>query len=687
MAEKNTQIRQFEESNEQQMLAYELIAHTNSSFFLTGRAGSGKTTFLQKVLCEVDKQFVVLAPTGVAAILAGGETIHSFFGLPLEVCTPETCGKMNQTRVLTLLHADTIIIDEVSMTRCDIIDAIDYTIRKTLRTNLPFGGKQMVFVGDMFQLPPVVKQGVERETLKDIYGSNNFYFYNANVLKSFRLPKIEFKKIYRQEDTDFLEILDDVRWNKVTPEDLSRLNKRVCKPSDEDGMVITLTSHNASADKINQSRLDELKTEEFMYDGTVEGKFDEKRFPVDLHLRLKVGAQVMFARNDMMRRWVNGTLGKVTSLSSNEIKVTLESGEEYAIQCCTWESVVFEYDKENKKLKKQVVGTFTQFPLKLAWAITIHKSQGLTFDKMALDLDNGVFASGQLYVALSRVRSLKGLFLSKEVIPQYVYTNTDVLSFSTDFNDANTVNNEIECGKAVFDSIRRGDYDEAAKQYLILVDKKVRERDLDEAMIISDRLMNTMIGDEHLFGLIENVPDSLFFSNEWDNVYLAALLSLYCGKFEQALQYSDEAIMRNQCLNALFIKARALTMLGRYTEADEINVALSDYFDMATPDMKLLYEISMFNELHIGEPGLEYMKRLVEMRPSYDKGIVVFRILAKRHNLSVDTEDGNKNSLIDDFNSDISDEIFAQHLIELRNESPKTVSEFLRRLKKIVIPE
>lgn len=206
-------------------------------------------------------------------------------------------------------------------------------------------------------------------------------------------------------------------------------------------------------------------------------------------------------------------------------------------------------------------------------------------------------------------------------------------------------------------------------------------------MIVSNRLMKTMIGDEHLFGLIEDVPESLFLSNEWDNVYLAALLSLYCGNFEQALQYSEEAIMRNQCLNALFIKARALTMLGRYTEADEINVALSDYFDMATPDMKLLYEISMLNELHIEEPGLEYMKRLVEMRPNYDKGIVVFRMLAKRHNLSVGIEEDNKNSLIDDFNSDMSDENFAQHLKELRNESPKTVSEFLRRLKKIVIPE
>ena len=215
----NMEHTQIDTQNQQQVLAYELIANTNSSFFLTGRAGTGKTTFLRKVQKMVDKQFITLAPTGVAAILAGGDTIHSFFGLPMEVCTPGTCGKLNEARILTLLHADTIIIDEVSMVRCDIVDAIDYTLRRALRTTQPFGGKQIIFVGDMFQLPPVVRQGAERELLHDIYQTDDFFFYKADAIKRMRLVKIEFQKVYRQDDDrQFLHILENVRMNKVTPE-------------------------------------------------------------------------------------------------------------------------------------------------------------------------------------------------------------------------------------------------------------------------------------------------------------------------------------------------------------------------------------------------------------------------------------------------------------------------------------
>jgi hypothetical protein len=225
----------------------------------------------------------------VAAILAGGDTIHSFFGLPMEVCTLGTCGKMNEARILTLLHADTIIIDEVSMVRCDVMDAIDYTMRKTLRNNMPFGGKQMIFVGDMFQLPPVVKQGPEKDLLKDMYHTDDFFFYKSDAIKRMRLVKIEFQKVYRQEDEQFLHILENVRMNKVTPENIMHLNGRVHTPSEEDGAVITLASINKTADKINQQRLEEIDAEEFVYEGTVDGTFEEKRFPVELNLRLKVG--------------------------------------------------------------------------------------------------------------------------------------------------------------------------------------------------------------------------------------------------------------------------------------------------------------------------------------------------------------------------------------------------------------
>ena len=441
--------------NKQQMLAYELIANTNSSFFLTGRAGTGKTTFLRNVQKMVNKQFITLAPTGVAAILAGGETIHSFFGLPMDVCTPGTMGKMSEARILTLLHTNTIIIDEVSMVRCDIIDAIDYTMRKTLRTSLPFGGKQVIFVGDMFQLPPVVKQGAEHDLMRDLYHTDDCFFYKADVIKRMRMVKIEFQKVYRQEDESFLGILENVRLNKTTPENLMHLNERVCQPTKEDGLIITLTSLNKTADSINQRCLAEINAEEYIYEGTVNGKFEEKRFPVDKILRLKIGAQVMFTRNDPNRRWANGTIGTVSKLSKDEIQVTIGNGETYVVPNCSWESYCYEYDKENRKMTKEKIGSFTQYPLRLAWAITVHKSQGMTFDKMYLDLSRGIFAAGQLYVALSRVRTLDGLFLSHCIIPQYAHTSKEILSYACGYNDEQVINNEIESGKAVYQLLHK----------------------------------------------------------------------------------------------------------------------------------------------------------------------------------------------------------------------------------------
>lgn len=293
----------------------------------------------------VDKQFITLAPTGIAAILAGGDTVHSFFGLPMEVCTPGTAGRMNEARIQTILHADTIIIDEVSMVRCDIVDAIDYTLRTVLRTARPFGGKQVIFVGDLFQLPPIVRKGAELELMHDLYHTDEFFFYKADVIKRMRLVKIEFKKVYRQEnDGMFLRILENVRMNKITPDDIMHLNNRVTQPQEQDGMVITLTSVNRTADSINQKRLAGINSEEFVYDDDIDGRFDEKKLPVDLHLRLKVGAQVMFTRNDQQRRWANGTLAKVTRLTKDEIRVTLSNGESYAVPCCSWDSIDYEYD-------------------------------------------------------------------------------------------------------------------------------------------------------------------------------------------------------------------------------------------------------------------------------------------------------------------------------------------------------
>ena len=669
---------QIDKENKQQVLAYELIANTNSSFFLTGRAGTGKTTFLRKVQKLVDKQFITLAPTGVAAILAGGDTIHSFFGLPMDVCYPGTMGKMNEARIQTLLHTDTIIIDEVSMVRCDIIDAIDYTMRKTLRSSLPFGGKQVIFVGDMFQLPPVIARKEERELMHDLYQADDCFFYKADVIKRMRLVKIEFQKVYRQDDTQFLDILEHVRLNKVTPEDLMHLNRRVCQPTKEDGMVITLASRNSTADAINEKCLAEIDSEEYVYEGTVQGKFEEKRFPVEMTMRLKVGAQVMFTRNDQQKRWANGTLGKVTKLAKDEIQVTTNAGETYVVPNCSWDSVTYEYDKEAKKLKKEVTGTFTQYPLKLAWAITVHKSQGMTFEKMSLDLSKGMFAAGQLYVALSRVQSLEGLFLSKGIIPQYCHTNREVLSYATGYNDEQVINNEIESGKAVYQLLSHYNYDEAAKQYLLLVQKKAEAGDIKEAMQQTKRFLDTVICDEDLFGCISEIPASLMEADHWAPKFLVALLSLYAGKYEQGLESVNSVLSQHQCQEALYVKSRCLTKLERYQEADAVNVLMGDVFDMSTPDCKVLYSIAMLNELHVGDPGLNLMQQLIAARPKYDKAILSLRELMKRKGMVLVKTSNEPRELVDDFNSDMPEKEFAHKLQMAREKAPKAV-EYLRR--------
>lgn len=672
---------QIDTQNQQQMLAYELIANTNSSFFLTGRAGTGKTTFLRNVQKMVNKQFITLAPTGVAAILAGGDTIHSFFGLPMEVCVPGTCGKLNEARILTLLHADTIIIDEVSMVRCDIVDAIDYTLRKAIRTTQPFGGKQIIFVGDMFQLPPVVRQGAERELLHDIYKADDFFFYKADAIKRMRLVKIEFQKVYRQDDDrQFLNILENVRMNKVTPENIMHLNKRVTQPQNKDDIVITLASLNKTADSLNQQRLAEIDAEEFTYEGTIAGKFDDKKLPVELNLRLKVGAQVMFTRNDQQKRWANGTLAKVVKLTKDEIHVRLDNGETHAVPCASWDSVSYEYDRELRKLKKEVTGTFTQYPLKLAWAITVHKSQGMTFDKMSLDLSRGLFADGQLYVALSRVRSLEGLFLSKDVIPQYAHTSREIIAYTSGYNDEQLINNEIESGKTVYKALLKNDYDEAAKRYLMLVHKKALAGDIKEAMQQAKRFLDTLVCDDALMGCIEEIPEELLSSSHWTSKFLAALLSLYAGQYEQTLEFADEVLGNHHCQEVLYIKSRALAMLERYQEADEVNMQIGDVFDMSTPDAKVLYQIAMLNELHIGDPGLNLMQKLVEAKPKYDKGIHAMRMLMKHKGLMLDYT--KESELIEAYNSGMTEEEFDALLKECRTKAPKSVSYLIQRIKK-----
>lgn len=669
--------------NREQQQAFELAATTNSSFFLTGRAGTGKTTVLRYVDENVkNKNFVVLAPTGIAAINAGGETIHSFFGLPLDVCLPGTCGIMNQERILTLVHADAIIIDEVSMVRCDIMDAIDCTMRKALRRNVPFGGKQMIFVGDMFQLPPVVKYGSKEEKLlRDIYGPNiSFFFYSSRVIKNMTLPKIELQKVYRQDDDGFLQILEDVRLNKVTAADLERLNARLGKPTKEDGAVITLTSINRVADKINDMRLEEIDANEFLYEGELNGTFEDKRLPAELMLRLKVGAQVMFTNNDPMHHWVNGTLGTVVKLSKDNIQVSLDNGcGTYEVQSNMWTAIRYEYDENTKKLVKKIIGTYIQYPLRLAWAITIHKSQGLSFRKMVLNLKGGTFVNGQLYVALSRVRSLNGLFLTNEIIPQFAGTSQEVLNFAEGYNNDVLISNEIESGKAVYEALRNDDYDEMSKQYLLLVGKRFQEGDVREAIRQTKNFLDTVICDEHLYGCIKTLPMSPDEATHKAHKFLVALLSLYAGEYEQALECADAVLALQDCQGAKFVKARSLTKLERYAEADAVYEELAEKLDLSMPDVKILYSMAMHNEMNIGISGIGCMSRVVYDRRKYDHGILAFREMMKRRGLKI-AEPSSRNGLLQAFDSEISDEDFASQLKMCRKKNHQAVSGLVNRI-------
>lgn len=436
--------------------ALELIQETNQSFFLTGKAGTGKSTFLKHIVETVSKDFVVVAPTGIAAVNVGGVTIHSFFQFPLRPLLPEdedikVFWKDSEKRKI-ISAMDTLIIDEISMVRADLIDGIDYSLRKNGgNPNLPFGGKQVVFVGDIFQLEPVtIKNTGEQKIISEIYGSS--YFYNAKVFERVSLFTVELQKVYRQTDSAFISLLDKVRVKEISPTDLNKINTRVFSQSElnKNDFAITLTTKNDLADIVNFKKLSELKTYPFAYNAEVSGEFEESKYPTEPELTLKVGAQVIFIKNDTDKRWVNGTIGQVSGLTDTEIKVKLKDGEIYSVEKRIWENIKYQYNKEKKKIEQEIVGTFKQYPLKLAWAITIHKSQGLTFDKVVVDFGNGTFASGQAYVALSRATSFEGLFLKQKLNSTDIYIDDEIKEFAKTFNDQTKINESLVVGKKVF---------------------------------------------------------------------------------------------------------------------------------------------------------------------------------------------------------------------------------------------
>lgn len=419
-------------------LAYRFVSETNQNIFLTGKAGTGKTTFLKYLRQNSIKRTVVAAPTGVAAINANGVTLHSLFQLPLGIILPNTnlfrnpdnlflnhplISKLHYSREkLELLRSiDLLIIDEASMLASYIVDAIDVILRYVRKKpETPFGGVQLLLIGDLHQLPPVVK-GEDWEVLQEYYSS--IFFFDSFVLRDNLPIVIELKEIFRQKDEKFIEILNGIRNNDITEEDFKLLNSRLqrnFKPQDNDG-YITLTTHNYQSDDINRKKLNNLPSRAHLYRAEVNGEFPENIFPAEEELELKVGAQVMFLKNDTEgKKYFNGKIGTVTKLDNDNIWVKCSDDyEQIIVKPSEWQNIRYAIDAETRELKEEVVGTFRQFPLRLAWAITIHKSQGLTFEKVVLDAEKA-FAIGQVYVALSRCTSLEGLVLSSPVYRNFL---------------------------------------------------------------------------------------------------------------------------------------------------------------------------------------------------------------------------------------------------------------------------
>lgn len=429
------------QQNPELELAWKFIENTGTNLFLTGKAGTGKTTFLRLLKARSPKRMVVLAPTGIAAINAGGVTIHSFFQLPFAPYVPDTSFsadgsasyrfRFGKEKINIMRSMDLLVIDEISMVRADLLDAVDHILRRYRDRSKPFGGVQLLMIGDLQQLAPVVKDD-EWKLLKNYYDTP--YFFSSQALKDAEFCSIELTTVYRQSDTAFLDMLNRIRENRCDAALLETLNRRYLpdfKPDKGDG-YIRLVTHNYQAQRINNYELEQLPGRTYVYQASIEGKFPEYAYPTELALELKQGAQVMFVKNDSSgnHRYFNGMIGEVTRLAANVIEVRSKEGDEpFVLEPEEWSNAKYVLDEESKEIREEIEGVFRQYPLKLAWAITIHKSQGLTFDKAIIDA-SGSFAHGQAYVALSRCRTLEGLVLSAPIPERAIISDQAVDAFT-----------------------------------------------------------------------------------------------------------------------------------------------------------------------------------------------------------------------------------------------------------------
>ena len=602
---------QIDDDNYEFKIAYQLIAETNHNLFITGRAGTGKSTLLRYVLETVPKNFVVVAPTGIAAMNVGGVTLHSFFGLPLRplMRDDEDIPQFHRGHPKRKLieEMDTLLIDEVSMVRADLIDAIDTSLRRNgLFPSQPFGGKQVIFIGDMFQLEPVMKKGSEEHAImEEMYASS--FFFDAQVFRNDDLLGIELQQVYRQKEQEFVNLLDKIRNGSMEEEDLHRLNSR-CLPMEAErssDYTITLTSRNDLAATVNKTKLERLSGKEYKFNGSIEGEFDVRRCPAEEVLVLKEDAQVMFLKNDQEKRWVNGTMAKIHALAEDKVEVILENGDIHEVIPESWENQEYTFDRQARKITQNLKGTFKQYPLSLAWAVTIHKSQGLTFDKVIIDLGKGAFAGGQTYVAMSRCKTFEGMILKSKIRPEDIFIDERVSDFSTKVNNFRQLEQRLIDGREEYNQLKeelyklrkvraaaakaRAEIKEQKKKIELDVEappvKNTVQLKVSTEIVKANKLYSLGLESiqtklyreavelfESAFALVQNNKDISLFPMEGAQ-YKTGLCYYALKEYDIAIRNFSQALLLNEAADYYFYRGSAHYQLKNYAEA------VSDYTD------------------------------------------------------------------------------------------------------------